>query len=272
MAIAYQINQDFGNIYIIDPLRKKISSRVLRIRIICVKRMGISSMGKRRKGQVGPRFVIYILGLLTMSLGLVLLIKADLGATPWDVLHVGLYYQLGLTIGSWSVIVGIFILLAAALISKEFPQVGAFMNMILVGLFIDMYFILPFIQTPEGLVGKLLMFSSGIILNGYGMGLYISAQFGAGPRDSLMIALTSKTGWKVRNVRGVMEILVLLVGWWLGGPIFWGTIIIGLMIGPLAGICLPQCHKLTEHWLLHLKEKKMVVEHSQTESKRGASL
>lgn len=234
--------------------------------------MGITAMRNRRKGQVGPRFAIYIFGLLIMSLGLVLLIKADLGATPWDVLHVGLYYQLGLTIGSWSVIVGMFILLAAAIISKEFPQVGAFLNMVLVGLFIDMYFLLPFLHTPEGLMGKLLMFTIGLLLNGYGMGLYISAQFGAGPRDSLMIALTSKTGWKVRNVRGVMEILVLLVGWWLGGPIFWGTIVIGLLIGPLAGICLPQCHKFTEYWLSSLKEKKMVVEHSKTESKRGASL
>lgn len=227
-------------------------------------------MDIRKKGQVGPRFVIYLMGLLVMSLGIVLLIKADLGATPWDVLHVGLYYQLGLTIGSWSIIVGIVILTVAALISKSFPQIGAFLNMVLIGLFIDMYFLLPFLQTPEGLVGKLAMFVVGLLLNGYGMGLYISAQFGAGPRDSLMIALSEKTRWKVRNVRAFMEILVLIIGWQLGGPVFWGTILISLLIGPLAGFCLPQCQRFTDNWLQKLKSKKLILE--QTESKRGASL
>jgi uncharacterized protein len=227
-------------------------------------------MSIRKKGQVGPRFSIYILGLLIMSLGIVLLIKADLGATPWDVLHVGMYYQVGLTIGSWSIIVGIVILAVAALISKEFPQIGAFLNMVLVGLFIDIYYLLPFLQTPDGLVGKLIMFVTGIIINAYGMGLYISAQFGAGPRDSLMIALSSKTGWKVRNVRGIMEILVLIAGWQLGGPVFWGTILYSLLIGQLAGITLPQCQRFTDGWLHKLHAKNQVFE--QTESKRGASL
>lgn len=227
-------------------------------------------MNMRKKGQIGPRFSIYILGLLIMSLGIVLLIKADLGATPWDVLHVGMYYQAGLTIGSWSIIVGIVILSAAAIISKEFPQIGAFLNMVLVGLFIDMFYLLPFLQTPDGLVGKLIMFVIGIIINAYGMGLYISAQFGAGPRDSLMIALSSKTGWKVRNVRGMMEALVLIVGWQLGGPVFWGTILYGFLIGQLAGITLPQCQRFTDRWLHKLNIKKQVFE--QTESKRGASL
>lgn len=159
----------------------------------------------KNKGQIGSRFLIYLIGLLVMSLGIVLLITADLGATPWDVLHVGLYYQLGLTIGSWSIIVGIFILAAAALISKELPQVGAFLNMVLIGLFIDAYLLLPFMQTPDGLAGKLAMFGFGIVVYCYGMGLYISAQLGAGPRDSLMIALTAKTGWKVRNVRALTK-------------------------------------------------------------------
>lgn len=229
-------------------------------------------MGRKRKGQVGPRFIVYLIGLLVMALGIVLLIKADLGATPWDVLHVGLYYQLGLTIGSWSIIVGIVILAVSALISKQIPQIGAFLNMVLVGLFMDMYYMLPFIQTPDGLVGKMLMFAAGIIIYGYGMGIYISAQFGAGPRDSLMIALTEKTGWKVRNVRATMEIIVLLIGWQLGGPVFWGTIVISLTIGPLAGICLPQCQHLTSKWLERLEAKKMVLKEGETESKRGASI
>ncbi len=218
-------------------------------------------MNTQKRGQTGSRFIVYISGLLVMSLGIVLLIKADFGAPPWDVFHVGLYYQLGWTIGTWSIIVGFFILAVSAVIDKKFPQIGAFLNMILVGLFIDMYFLLPFIDTPGTWAGKLLMFFSGLVINAYGMGIYISAQFGAGPRDSLMLALKSKMGWKVQNVRAAMEIIVLLLGWQLGGPVFLGTVLYSVFIGPLAGVSLRQTQKLTDHLLLRLQRKQPLLKH-----------
>jgi uncharacterized protein len=199
--------------------------------------------------QLVPRFIIYFLGLLIMSLGFVLLIKAELGATPWDVFHVGLYYQLGLTIGTWSIIVGLVILGSSGLLLKKFPQIGAFLNMLCVGIFIDMYLFLPFMQTPDTLIGKMIMFVFGLVLTCYGMGVYISANLGAGPRDSLMLALTNITGWKIRNIRGSMEIIVLTIGWLLGGPVSWGTFIISLSIGPIFGAAMPQCQAMTKYLL-----------------------
>ncbi|MBU8879505.1 YitT family protein [Bacillus sp. FJAT-29790] len=213
----------------------------------------------RKSGQIRPRIVVYLMGLLIMSLGIVLLIKADLGATPWDVLHVGLYYQLGLTIGSWSVLVGFVIIGVACLISKELPRVGSFTNMILIGLFIDLYLLLPFMQTPSALIGKMIMFVFGIIIYCYGMGIYISAQFGAGPRDSLMIALTEKTGWNVGRVRACMEIVVLIIGWQLGGPVFWGTIVISVTMGSIVGVALPQCQSLTDWFLQRMKKQDTII-------------
>ena len=208
----------------------------------------------KNRGQTGPRFIIYLFGLLVMSLGIVLLILADLGPSPWDVLHVGLYYKFGLTIGSWNIIAGFFILGVSAMISKSIPQFGAFLNMILVGLFIDMYLMIPFLQTPSSLTGKVVMFAVALLINCYGMGLYISAQLGAGPRDSLMLAITSKTGWNIGKVRSTMEVLVLIIGWQLGGPLFWGTIVISLMIGVIAGFSLPQCQRFTNFILQRLKK------------------
>jgi uncharacterized membrane protein YczE len=89
------------------------------------------------------------------------------------------------------------------------------------------------------------MFLAGILLLAYGTGLYVATRFGAEPRDSLMIALTNKTGWKIRNVRGRIEVIALLIGWGLGGPANWGTILYCSLIGPLCGIALPQMDKLT---------------------------
>jgi uncharacterized protein len=184
-----------------------------------------------------------------MTLGFVLVLKANLGATPWDVLHVGLYYQFGLTIGSWSIIVGLLILGVSAILTKKIPQIGAFLNMVSVGLFMDMYLFLPFIQTPSSLIGKVIMFFIGLVITCYGMGFYISANLGAGPRDSLMLALTGRTGWKVGYIRGTMEVIVLLIGWLLGGPVSFGTFILSLLIGPLFGFAMPQCNFVTNFLL-----------------------
>jgi uncharacterized membrane protein YczE len=203
--------------------------------------------------QLIPRFIIYFFGLLVLALGIVLILKANLGATPWDVLHVGLYYQFGLTIGSWSIIVGIVILGVSAILTKKMPQIGAFINMLSVGIFIDMYLFLPFIQTPSSIIGKAIMFLIGLVIMCYGMGFYISANLGAGPRDSLMLALTSRIGWKVRNIRGTMELIVLLIGWLLGGPVSFGTFVLSLLIGPLFGFAMPHCNFVTNTLLGKMK-------------------
>lgn len=186
----------------------------------------------------------FFIGLLIMSLGIVMIIKADLGASPWDVLHIGLYKQIGLTIGSWSIIVGFFVLFLSSFLLKRLPQIGAFLNMIAVGIFIDMFMMVPFLVTPETIIGKLLMLLFGLLINGYGMGIYISAKVGAGPRDSLMLALTEITKWKVQYIRLGMEIIVLTMGWLLGGPVFVGTLVYCVGIGYIAGFALPQCQKM----------------------------
>ncbi|GLH64836.1 putative membrane protein YczE [Parageobacillus sp. G301] len=186
---------------------------------------------------------------MIMSFGIVLTIKANVGCAPWDVLHIGLYRNFGLTIGTWSIIVGLVILTISALLLKQLPRIGAFLNMIFVGIFIDLYMMIPYLQVPNTLIGKFVMLLVGIVITGYGMGIYISANIGAGPRDSLMLALTELTGWKVQYIRIAMEVFVLFVGWILGGPVSIGTLIFCIMIGSVAGVALPQCRRMAE-WIL----------------------
>ncbi|SFA38584.1 hypothetical protein SAMN05192569_1001134 [Parageobacillus thermantarcticus] len=203
-----------------------------------------------REHAQGLQWGIFFVGLLIMSFGIVLTIKADLGCAPWDVLHIGLYRKFGLTIGTWSMIVGVAVLTASALLLKQFPRIGAFLNMIFVGIFIDLYMMIPYLRTPHTLIGKLVMLLVGIVITGYGMGIYISANIGAGPRDSLMLALTELTGWKVQYIRIAMEGLVLFFGWVLGGPVSIGTLIFCVMIGSVTGIALPQCRRATVRMLM----------------------
>ncbi|MCA1031866.1 YitT family protein [Bacillus timonensis] len=193
-----------------------------------------------------------------MAFGIVLTIKANFGASPWDVFHIGLYKQLGLTIGSWSIIAGFVVLLTSSILLKALPQLGAFLNMLFVGLFIDMYMMIPLLRTPVTMLGKITMLIVGIGVIGYGIGLYISARCGAGPRDSLMLALTERTGLKVQYIRGGMELIVLLLGWLLGGPVFWGTFLFSVTIGPIVSYTLPQCQYFSDSVLNQLVKKQNI--------------
>ncbi|GAE35076.1 membrane protein [Halalkalibacter akibai JCM 9157] len=191
------------------------------------------------------RWGIFLLGLMVMSLGIALMIRAELGGAPWDVLHLGLSFQLGLTVGTWSIIMGVVILLLTTMLTKSLPQIGAFINMLFVGLFIDVFMWL--ISTPSYVFFQYIMLGLGIIIIGYGIGIYIAPRCGAGPRDSLMLALQEKTGWKVQYVRGLMEIIVLTFGWLLGGTVFIGTLLFCFGIGSVVGITLPQCQRVFDY-------------------------
>ncbi|RKD73088.1 hypothetical protein ATL39_2291 [Sinobaca qinghaiensis] len=193
------------------------------------------------------RWLIFMIGLVIVSFGIALMIRADLGSAPWDVLHIGLRDQLGLTVGTWSIIIGIIVIVMTSLLQKETPQAGGIVNMLLIGVFIDIFLLL--IETPSLLAVQIIMLLAGIIIIGYGIGLYIAPEVGAGPRDSLMIALHERTGWKISRVRIMMETVVLAVGWALGGPVFVGTILFCLGIGQVVGFAMPQTSKLV-HYLI----------------------
>ncbi|MRX71376.1 YitT family protein [Bacillus lacus] len=208
------------------------------------------------------RWSIYFCGLLLMALGIVFTIRAGLGTSSWDVLHIGLFYTLGLTIGTWSILVGALILTLSSILTREFPKLGAYVNMLTVGIFIDLYMQVPFLQTPVLFTGRITMLLSGLVIMAYGMAFYISARCGTGPRDSLMIALVEKTGYSISRVRRTIEIAVLLIGWLLGGPVFIGTVICTLFIGTLAGIAIPQCQQFTDALLRRLFYQEEYVSNS----------
>ncbi|WP_096188262.1 YczE/YyaS/YitT family protein [Evansella halocellulosilytica] len=200
------------------------------------------------------RWSIYFIGLLIMSLGIALTIRGELGSAPWDVLHIGLTNKLGLTVGSWTIIMGFLLLILSTLLTKEWPKLGAYLNMICVGIFVDIFLFL--IQTPASLVMQLTMLICGIVIMGFGIGVYISPRCGAGPRDSLMLAVSKRTGMSVANVRISMELIVLIIGWLLGGPVFIGTLLFSLTIGHITGFSL----KLCEGWYDRRIERGMKVE------------
>jgi uncharacterized membrane protein YczE len=76
----------------------------------------------------------------------------------------------------------------------------------------------------------------GIVMVGLGSALYIGAQLGAGPRDSLMLATARKTRWRIGVARVTIEGSAFLAGLILGGTWGPGTVLFALGIGPAVDV------------------------------------
>ncbi|MDK2788774.1 MAG: uncharacterized protein PWP07_2019 [Epulopiscium sp.] len=176
------------------------------------------------------RLMKLLLGLFLYALGIVVSMKANLGFAPWEVFHYGLGKTIGLTIGTVSILVGLIICLCAVWMGEKIG-LGTILNMILIGVFMDLLLMLSFIPEVNGLFMGIIMIITGLFIISFGSYFYIASGFGAGPRDSLMVALQRKTGLPVGLCRGFLEGTVVLIGWLLGGPVGLGTVLAAFGIG-----------------------------------------
>ena len=174
-------------------------------------------------------FIIQI-GFLLYGFALALIIRADIGTGTWLVLEVALADILGIKIGTMTVIMG-FAVLGIALLFRERIGWGTLGNILSIGPWLNLF--LSLISTPQSnLVLQIGMFLLGVLTQGVATAVYIGVDAGAGPRDSLMLAIHRITGFSVRVARGSIEVIVVAIGWLLGGPAGWGTLAFALLIGP----------------------------------------
>lgn len=182
------------------------------------------------------RFVQLQFGLLLYGVSLALMVRADLGLNPWSVFHQGLSEQTGLTLGAVVNIVGALVLLLWIPLRQK-PGIGTISNVLVIGTAADVaLWALPVVS---GLPLQVAFLLAGVLLNGAATGAYIGAGLGPGPRDGLTTGGVRLTGWQVRWVRMGIEVVVLALGWLLGGTIGVGTVLFALTNGPLLQIFLP---------------------------------
>ena len=169
-----------------------------------------------------------ITGLLFYAFGIVLTIKANIGYAPWDVFHVGLVNKTGLSLGIVSIITGAIVVIIVTILGEKLGA-GTLLNMLLIGLFIDIIF--PHIPTAKNPVTGTIILVSGLFTVSIGSYFYIRSAFGVGPRDNLMIVLARRTKFPVGVCRGAVELSVTIIGWFLGGMVGFGTVISVIAIG-----------------------------------------
>ena len=186
--------------------------------------------------EVRRRLPRLLLGLVICGVGLALIIQADLGLDSWDVLHQGVSEQTGISIGKVSILVG-FAMFAISLPLGEVIGLGTLLNVLLIGTTIDLTLLV--LDTPSSAALQWAFLIGGTVAFAVGSGFYIGAGLGPGPRDGVMTSL-ARRGLRVGVVRTGIELVVLLIGWLLGGSVGVGTVLFALAIGPLVAFFLPR--------------------------------
>ena len=171
-----------------------------------------------------------LLGFIIYGLAIVVMIHANIGLSPWDVLHQGISLKTGLTMGQISIGVGVIIIIIDAFMGEGigFATLG---NVFLIGTFLDLFEGLNIVPYANNLFMGILMMLIGIVLAAIATVLYLKPALGSGPRDGLMLAINKRSSKSVGTIRTIIELTVLIVGWLLGGSVGIGTIISGFGLG-----------------------------------------
>ena len=190
-------------------------------------------MGPVRLWQVMPRLLS---GLTLCGVGVAMMIRAELGLGPWDVLHQGISVAADTSVGVASIFVGAAVLLLWVPLQQR-PGVGTLTNVFMIGLVLDAT--LAMTSAPEALWSRWLLLLAGPLVFGIGVATYIGAGVGTGPRDGVMTGL-ERRGLPIAVARTAIELSALSLGWLLGGTVGIGTVYFALVVGPVIHVAMPR--------------------------------
>jgi uncharacterized membrane protein YczE len=164
------------------------------------------------------------------GLAIDVMVQASIGLDPWDVLQMALTYHLPITLGESNIGVAFFIILLDIALREPLGW-GTVANMIFIGVWVDA--LRPYVpQVPGSIIIQIAYLLLGVLIMGFASAIYIGVEAGAGPRDTLMLAISRLGKTSVRVARTIIEVTVVVVGWLLGGPAWLGTLVAALAVGP----------------------------------------
>lgn len=172
-----------------------------------------------------PRILRVLLGLFLYAMGTYLGIQANVGLGAWEAFGTGVSAHTGISYGNVTILTGLIILGLDVLLGEKIG-LATILNTLLIGTFVDVLNGLDLVPKLTGFVPGVLLLLGGQVLICLGVYCYVGVGYGAGPRDSLMIALGKRMPRvPIGVVRGVVEGSALLAGWMLGAKVGIGTVI-----------------------------------------------
>lgn len=182
----------------------------------------------------------YILGGFFISLGVILMLKSDLGSSSWDALHYSLTKLLDISMGTATFIVAMIFTFIVVWLNRDKKYFWMTIPIVYVAITINVLENIVFVNVvPNTLWQQILLFIGGILILPLGGSLLIASTLPAGIFDELNLTLMRV--FKSNNlplVRVIMELLAVLLAFVIGrmeglefGKIHIGTLIFSITVG-----------------------------------------
>ncbi len=196
------------------------------------------------------KYIVYILGIAILTFGISFTIQSDIGTSPFDALLVGLSMRIGLTVGSWEIILAVILITCNALLTKQKPEIAGLLTACITGIFIDIWLvIMDSFLTPELWYSKGVCFSIGLILIGLGTAIYLHTNIAPIPVDKLTLIIQELTNTNIFIARTFIYFLFLMMAVLLKGPIGVGTLLTVCLGGMVLHFFMPYTEKFLRHYI-----------------------
>ena len=176
----------------------------------------VNAAVNKSAGDIMRNAVIAIVSLFVNGFGIYLTMRANIGASPWDVFNLGLSKTFGILYGTASIGVSLTILLIDILL-KEPIGIAMFIDAVVVGKSVDFFNFINIVPKADNIVISILMMGVGLFIIGYTQLFYMRSSLGCGPRDSLLIGLKKRLK---RMPIGVVSIAILSTATFIGYQMF----------------------------------------------------
>ncbi len=178
---------------------------------------------------VAVQGILLAAGSTLIGAAVALLVQADLGLPPYDVLASGLQRHLPLSLGQagWAVAAVLFVL--AALLRRP-PSAWGAAYIIANGIAVDA--MADLINPPESSLARVAFLLVAIVVMASGINLVLYSGTTGGPFELLMRAGEDR-GLSPTHVRYVLDVAVLVLGLIIGGAAGIGTVIYAALMGAM---------------------------------------
>lgn len=184
-----------------------------------------------RIGRVATSYVL-------VSIGVALLVSAELGVAPYDVLNTGIADTLGIRFGFAFLITSALFYGTGTLLGGRTGWASLIGTIVIAPLVEGALAILP---EPERLAGRLPMFAIGVLVLVAAVCLVVTTELGPGPGEVFMLGLIAR-GIPVVRARWITDGIALILGAALGGAVGVGTVLFAFAFGPLVAAGLRALH------------------------------
>jgi uncharacterized membrane protein YczE len=184
-------------------------------------RPGLSPFGSSR------RWLVFVVGLACLLGGISLAITSELGVGSWQVFETGLVETTGASYGVVVLAEALAALTLAWVWLGERPWIA---TGVLAGGGVVIGALLAVLDTPDGLLGRILLLSAGMVLLAVGVAFYLAAELGASAQDALFVGLYKRYGIRPGVVRFALDGSLVVIGALLGGQIGAGTVAITFLV------------------------------------------